>query len=129
MGKGEPKPLMPAGGNLADWTSFFASSGDCNRGTMMPWADWRQLNKNSHDRAHCSRLLPTSRVKGACTEGLANNHTVSPRSENIRLTIQPSFAAIRTIGLTPQAAIAATASCMALSVRCQKPTRAGAIFV
>ena len=36
---------------------------------------------------------------------------------NSRLTIQPSLAGILTIGLTPQAAIAATASCMALSTR------------
>ena len=33
------------------------------------------------------------------------------------LTIHPSFAAIRTIGLTPAAANAATASCIAASVR------------
>lgn len=31
---------------------------------------------------------------------------------NIRFTIQPSFAAIRTIGLTPVAEMAATASCI-----------------
>ena len=38
---------------------------------------------------------------------------------DLRLTIQPSLAAILTIGLTPQAAIAATASCMAPSIRSQ----------
>ena len=34
---------------------------------------------------------------------------------SVRFTIQPSFAAIRTTGLTSQAAIAATASCIAAS--------------
>lgn len=35
-----------------------------------------------------------------------------------RLTIQSSLAAMRTTGLTPQAAMAATASCMLLSEGC-----------
>lgn len=35
--------------------------------------------------------------------------------KNLRFTIQPSLAAIRTIGLTPVAEIAATASCICQS--------------
>ena len=42
IGNGDPKPLIPPGGNLADWTSFFASSTVCNNGTITPWADGRQ---------------------------------------------------------------------------------------
>ncbi len=34
----EPKPLWPVGGNLADLTSFFASSAVYRSGTMIPWA-------------------------------------------------------------------------------------------
>lgn len=43
--------------------------------------------------------------------GLASSFAVS----YARLTIHPSLAAILTTGLTPHAAIAATASCIALS--------------
>lgn len=41
IGKGDPKPLIPIGGNLADWTSFCASPTVCNNGTITPWADGR----------------------------------------------------------------------------------------
>ena len=34
----ELTPLLPAGGNLADRTSFFASSLVSRRGTITPWA-------------------------------------------------------------------------------------------
>jgi hypothetical protein len=47
---------------------------------------------------------------------LAYLHILSPESKiNSRFTIHPSFAAIRTMGLTPVAAIAATASCICQS--------------
>lgn len=36
--KGEPKPRVPVGGNLADETSRWASVTVWIRGTMMPWA-------------------------------------------------------------------------------------------
>ena len=38
IANGEPKPLLPLGGNLADLTSLLASSAVSSRGTIIPWA-------------------------------------------------------------------------------------------
>ena len=38
IGKGEPNPRIPCGGNLAEETSRAASAWVYNRGTRMPWA-------------------------------------------------------------------------------------------
>ena len=110
IGKGEPKPLVPAGGNFADWTSFLASSAVYKRGTMMPWAA-ALVNRNAFTQQLCSVFVD-------CV----------PPESSARLTIQPSLAAIRTTGLTPHAAIAATASCIALSSDCQCPAGAGSVL-
>ena len=52
IGNGDPKPLIPVGGNLADRTSFCASSTVCNKGTKTPWADGRQLGPSPINKAN-----------------------------------------------------------------------------
>lgn len=117
IGNGEPKPRWPAGGNLADWTSFLASFSSWRRGTIIPWA-WKgngyinQWEIQSHpSRCHNARIQGSYYVPA----GQPFEETEDQVGNGSRLTIQASLAAILTTGLTPQVAIAATASYMALS--------------
>jgi len=109
IANGDPNPLWPTGGNLADCTIFLASSAVRSKGTIIPWADARMSLKRT---APIDVLWLTARVESAYGYQLSKK---KPSTYRLRLTIQPSLAAILTRGLTPQAAIAATASCILLS--------------
>ena len=175
IGNGEPKPRWPVGGNLAAWTSFFASSAVYRSGTIIPSAkisksacllSAKQLGdrmlsgcRNETKRAfllpkYILRLKPGFqlwrrrselyiRARGLLSSletwafsmletgqithrrnlvHLGQTHMSASFDQahewsDLRLTIQPSLAANLTSGLTPQAAMAATASCIALSTR------------
>ena len=89
-------------------------------------ASWRRLPYTKGVQ-WCHELQPLSigmLLHSSCALFL----WTAPPESSARLTIQPSFAAIRTMGLTPHAAIAATASCIALSSDCQCPADAGSVL-
>lgn len=92
IGNGDPKPRVPKGGNFADETRRRASSAVYRSGTSTPCAPASSAPANAISIAAWWCVLMV-----------------------VLLTIHASFAATLTTGLTPHAAIAATASCIAPS--------------
>ena len=109
IAKGDPKPLLPLGGNLADLTNFLASSAVSSRGTIIPWAGI-VMGFSGQATAQDSHEPPESKAPT-----YDQRHVMVDAAPCERFTIQPSLAATLTIGLTPHAAMAATASCIAPS--------------
>ena len=91
------------------------------RRTESPLPQWREFGRvdklscvvGSVKKGHDYSV--GARVQGSCRRSTRQHPNIDGRMD-LLLTIHPSLAAMRTIGLTPQPAIAATASCIAESV-------------